>query len=77
MDEDKPRKMCGPTGAALDLRIRMTQYVSGKIAWCSQRCCLAVVLSVYEQRLGAIIVMRMALHAEPQNREECVHLLLC
>ena len=28
MDEGKPRKVCGHTGAALDLRMRMTQYVA-------------------------------------------------
>lgn len=32
VDEDKPRKLCAHAGAALELRIRMTQYVCGKIA---------------------------------------------
>lgn len=32
---------------------------------------------MHQQRLGAIIAVRMALHARPQDREEFVHLLLC
>lgn len=43
----------------------------------TQRFCLTLVLSVYQQRLGTVITMRMALHAKPQDRDEFVHLLLC
>lgn len=76
VDEGKPRKFCGHAGAALDLRIKgdtvcvwqnsimFTEMLSG-----------TGVISV-STKAGGCIAMRMTLHAEPQDREEFVHLLL-